>query len=142
MTDVPSADDLDRELSQARRMLLDLRRDPGTGAAADDEEPVRGEGQAADGMVKVTVEGGRISKVDLNPRAMRLASEDLGKAFASAANAALAEFTSKATSEVSPVADPAALAAQLAELQDYSVRQMARYSQAMSDVVARLGRSG
>jgi hypothetical protein len=137
LTEIPSSDDLERDLSEARQMLRDLRANPGR---PTDGEPVQGTGEAADGMVRVVAEGGKISKVELNPRVMRLASESLAEELAKAVNAALADLASKAVAEVSPLGDPAVLEAKLAELQDQSVRQMARYSQSLSEMLARLDR--
>lgn len=83
---------------------------------------VRGTGEAADGKVKVTVhQGGRLEAVDLDPRAMRMASEDLGAAIVEAVAAATEDVTAKAAELMESVlpgagagivglADPEALA--------------------------------
>jgi DNA-binding protein YbaB len=132
------ADDLARQLQEMRRLLRDTR--AGSASTQPDGEPVLGTAEAADGLVKVIAETGKLSKIELNPRAMRLPSEDLAEAIVEAANAALADLAAKAGSETGLVADPAALDARLSELQDQSVRQMSRYMQGISEVLGRLGR--
>src|SRR5512138_2008427 len=79
------ADEFDVGLTELRRELHDLA----DAARTADGEPLQGHGEAADGMVRVTAVEGRLSIVDLNPRVMRLASQELAEAFAEAANAAL-----------------------------------------------------
>ncbi|MFI6297068.1 YbaB/EbfC family nucleoid-associated protein [Nonomuraea sp. NPDC050790] len=50
----------------------------------------RGEGAAADGQVRVVAGAdGRLSELSLNPRVMRMASEDLAREILHAVNAAL-----------------------------------------------------
>jgi DNA-binding protein YbaB len=52
-----------------------------------------GEGQSADGMVSATVAaGGVLKRVAINPRAMRLSSEQLGESVVDAVTAANAEL--------------------------------------------------
>src|SRR6266542_1417697 len=124
---MPGPDDFDRALSRARQVLRDQRSGLAGTAEGADAEPVRGTGEAADGLIRVVAERGRLSNVVLDPRVMRLPSETL------------AELESKATAQASPVVDPAALEATLADLQDQSIRMMTRYTQSINEVMARFG---
>jgi DNA-binding protein YbaB len=59
---------------------------------------LRGEGEAADGKVRVLVQqGGRLETLELDPRAMRMASEDLAAAIVEAVAAATEDATAKAS---------------------------------------------
>jgi len=59
---------------------------------------LRGIGEAADGKVKVTVlPGGALERVDLEPRAMKLPSHELGEAIVEAARAASVDVTHKSS---------------------------------------------
>lgn len=129
-------DDLERQLSETRQILRTMR--AGTTPAVDEVEPARGVGEDADGMVRVEVEAGKVTRVTLDPRAMRRPSEDLAEAFTAAVNAAFANLATT-PAQATPLQDPAALEARLVELQDQSVRQMSRYMQGISEVLARLG---
>src|SRR6266542_2956353 len=124
---MPGPDDFDRALSRARQVLRDQR----SGLA--------GTGEAADGLIRVVAERGRLSNVVLDPRVMRLPSETFAEELSRAVNAALAELESKASAQASPVVDPAALEATLADLQDQSIRMMTRYTQSINEVMARFG---
>jgi hypothetical protein len=65
--------------------------------AGDGSEPVEGEGTALDGQVSVrALPPGRLGAVLLDPRVMRLPSQDLAEALVVAANAALADLQEKA----------------------------------------------
>jgi hypothetical protein len=101
-------------------------------------EPPEGRGEGADGMVKVTAVDGRISTVELNPKAMRMASQDLAEAFTTAANAALADLASKFPVPDVTMIDPAALEAQLADLEQQGHIQMRRYQQTIDDALRQL----
>jgi DNA-binding protein YbaB len=86
------------DLDQVRQQLRAL-----ASAATDaDGQPHRGQGEAMEGMVKVTAEGGRLSLVELNPRVMRASSQELAEAFTEAANAALNDLASKLPSVSAP----------------------------------------
>ncbi len=136
---MPGPDDFDRALSRARQVLRDQRSGLAGTAEGADAEPVRGTGEAADGLIRVVAERGRLSNVVLDPRVMRLPSETFAEELSRAVNAALAELESKATAQASPVVDPAALEATLADLQDQSIRMMTRYTQSINEVMARFG---
>jgi hypothetical protein len=122
----------DGDLARVRQELRDL-------AATTGGEPPEGYGEDADGMVAVTAVNGRLSSVELNPRALRLPSEDLAEAFAAAANAALADMESKYQVPAYPSFDPGRLDAQLAEVEEQSARQMREYRQTIDDALRQLG---
>jgi hypothetical protein len=125
----------DGGLEQLRRELHDLA----AAAPGADGEPVEGYGEAAEGLVRVVVENGRLTIVELDPRVMRLGAADLAEAFVAAANDALADLESKYPAMAYPAIDPAALEAQLAEVQEQSVRQMRQYNQSINDALRLLG---
>ncbi|WP_235828256.1 YbaB/EbfC family nucleoid-associated protein [Actinomadura rubteroloni] len=131
-----SGNELDRILTETRRTLESLR---GGMAAPPPEAPdVEGVGEAADGRVKVTAgTGGRLKSVTLDPRALRMASHELGEAFVAAANAALDDLRSQAASAAGDVVDTAALGTRGEEIQNESVRQMQQITQALNDAVAK-----
>jgi DNA-binding protein YbaB len=129
--------EFDRMLQETRKMLDGVR----SGAAAppdQDAPPAEGNGEAADGRVKaVAVTGGRLKSIELDPRMMRLASAELAEHIVTAVNAALADLRAKATAEDAAI-DPEALARHVREVQDQSLRQMAMFTQTISETVARI----
>lgn len=144
----PGVSGAERLLTDARR-ALDVMRAGGDAAdraadpAVDRVAEVRGEGSAADGQVQaVAVTGGRLESVRVDPRAMRMGSEALSEQVVLAVNAALDDLRGKVSEQPMPGAvDPAALAAQMRELQDESVRQMEKFGQAIGDALGRITRS-
>ncbi|MGK5742711.1 YbaB/EbfC family nucleoid-associated protein [Micromonospora sp. URMC 103] len=124
-------------LAQMRQTLDTMRAGPQE-AGAPREDAV---GEAADGQVRAVMRDGRLESVRLDPRVMRLASDDLGEHIVTAVNAALAAAR-QPTAGVPVTVDPARLAEQLREVQDASVRQMSMFGQAMNDVLARMRESG
>jgi DNA-binding protein YbaB len=133
---------IDALLARTRQSLAALR----TGGDADLDEAVeiRGQGEAADGLVRATVApGSRVEAIQLDPRVMRMSSEALAEEIARAVNAAFTNLREQAaeTGAAMGVPDHAALAGQLRDLQDESVRRMAVFGAAMNEVVARLGQS-
>ena len=52
-------------------------------------EPPAGIGEALDGRLRITVTQGKVSEVELNPRALRAAGEDLARAIQEAVNQAI-----------------------------------------------------
>jgi DNA-binding protein YbaB len=124
-------------LAQARAELRAVRATAPHGR----EESIRGEGTAANGLVRVAAEGGRIVGVDLDQQALRLAPERLASAIASAANDALAGSSpATAAGATHMVPDLVALEARLAEMQDDGVRQLVRYAESISESIKRVGR--
>ncbi|MEV4622866.1 YbaB/EbfC family nucleoid-associated protein [Asanoa sp. NPDC049573] len=123
--------DLEATLAQARRMLDSLA--AGDAAA----EPVTGEGSALDGLVTVRATGGgRIEWVEIDPRAGRVPLDQLAEAITEAVNAALAEASGSGALPV----DFGALAGQVRQMQDDSLRQMARFTGALDEAMDRLGK--
>ncbi|HEV7713799.1 MAG TPA: hypothetical protein VGP16_36735 [Asanoa sp.] len=126
--------DFDQALSAARQALQDAM------AGAAPAGPSSGTG--ADGLIEVTAEGQRLTSVVVDPRAMRLPAEAFGAELLSAVNAALASADPPSAPEAAALPDPAALSRQLEELQNQSLRQMARYTQSISEVMAALKQRG
>jgi hypothetical protein len=137
---------VDRLLQEIRGALAELRANPPAGAnqadpagAADPADAeLRGTGEAAGGQVQVTVTtGGKLAEVRIDPRAMRLGSAALGEQIVAAGNAALDDLRAHAAS-VPGVADPAALAERLADVQGQSVRQMELLRQGITDALRQI----
>jgi DNA-binding protein YbaB len=114
-------------------------------AGAASAAPSSGTGVSADGLIQVTAEGSRLSAVVVDPRAMRLPAAEFGAELLAAVNAALAAASAssaESAAEAAALPDPAALSRQLEELQNQSLRQMARYTQSISEVMAALKQRG
>lgn len=134
--------DLDRLLSETRRLLDSVRSGQPSEASP---EPVTGAGESANGRVRaVAARGGRLERVELDPRVMRMASEELAAHLVTAVNAALDQVATAAAAQAGPVAavDTAALAEQLRQVQEDGVRRMAAFTQGISEAMAQLGRQG
>ena len=129
-----TAGDYDGGLAQA---VEEMRR---LAEATERGEPPAGHGQAADGMVTVTASGGRLTNVEISPKAMRLPSQELAEALTSAVNAALADLESKYPALPVPPIDAAKLEAQLAEAHDQGLLAMRRYTDSIADSLARFGK--
>jgi DNA-binding protein YbaB len=129
---------LDDMLSEARRELMSTRAAPAE-EAGEEAEPVQGLGEAAEGQVKVTVvSGGKVEKIVVNPGLLRQGLEAICEHIAKATNAALDDLRAKVSAASAAAVDPAALSAQLKDLQDQSMQQMNQISDALSLVVARM----
>jgi DNA-binding protein YbaB len=126
--------ELDRLLTQTRTMLESL----GTARPADGAEEARGEGQALDGRVRVVARAGRVDELRLDPRVMRMGSEELAEHVTAAVNAALNDLASRSPAEQTAPVDPQVLAGQIAEIQEQSVRQLAALTQAIGTAVRRV----
>jgi DNA-binding protein YbaB len=125
------ADDFEQALESSRRLLASL---PG----GDSEGATEGHGEAADGLIRAVASGGRIDRVELSPRVMRMDSQTLAEEITRAVNAALAELRTS-TAQARGV-DLAALQQQLRQAQDEGVRRMALFTSAIQDAVARINR--
>ncbi|TMR02452.1 YbaB/EbfC family DNA-binding protein [Actinomadura soli] len=135
-------------LTQARKTLDAMRKggaperpaDGQTGETGETGETVEGVGEAAEGRVKVTAaSGGRLTKVELNPRALRLSAEELGEHLVTAANAALDDLRRNAGAAAAGQAiDTARLSEQIEGLQNESLRQMTMISQSFNDAIAKV----
>jgi DNA-binding protein YbaB len=108
--------------------------------ATEGGEPPEGQGVAADGLLQVTAAGGRIRSVEINPRAMRMASQDLAEAITEAVNAALADMESKYPELPIASIDPARLRDQLAQAHEEGIRAMRRYTDSITDALSRFNR--
>jgi DNA-binding protein YbaB len=120
-----SYEDADSPLAKVQQEIRDL--------VADSSQPREGVGTAAEGMVRVTVQSGRIGAVELDSRAMRLPTSELAEAFAEAANAALADLEAKYPAVAMPAIDLEALQQQLEDAENQGLRQMKRYLDEISE---------
>ncbi len=125
---------MERLLAETRRALRAVRREP----AADGDEPASGTGNACDGRIHVVVQApGKVTALDLDPRIMRLPSQELSSEIMVAVNAALDDLRRTAVDATVP-ADPAVLGNQLEELQQESIRQMERFTSAINGAIAQI----
>jgi YbaB/EbfC DNA-binding family len=130
------AEGLDNLLSDTRRLIDSMR----TSAPTDNGEPPEGVGTAMDGAIRCTAGlPGLVTSLELDPKVMRHASRDLAHHVAEAVNAALADLRAKVTGTVTPV-DPNVLSAQVAQLQDESIRQMERFTSAIGLAIEQIRR--
>jgi DNA-binding protein YbaB len=129
--------DVDGAFRDARRQLDSVR--AGAGAA-------RGAGEAADGQVRVVAAGGRLERVELDPRVMRMPGERLAGHLVEAGNAALDELRAAAPAPDDTAVDPAVLARRLEQVTEEGLRSMAVITQAiegaMAQVADRAGMTG
>lgn len=129
-------------LTESRRMLEQMRAGRPT---AQDAPEVEGGGEAADGKVRVQVgPGGRVERIELDPRVMRMASHDLADALVHAVNSALDDLRAKAVAQgLETGVNTAALTEQVQRIQDDGLRQMELINQSIAEVMARFstGRS-
>ncbi|SBT54234.1 YbaB/EbfC family nucleoid-associated protein [Micromonospora narathiwatensis] len=113
-----------------------------TAGAESDAPPPEGHGEAADGLVQVTVgPPGRITALTLDPRAMRMASESLAEEVTEAVNAALADLQEKVTAVPGQI-DLGSLGDQLRKIQEDAGRQFSAFTDALVEAQDRLARQG
>ncbi|MEV5704617.1 hypothetical protein [Actinoallomurus sp. NPDC052274] len=103
-----------------------------------EETTVRGEGQASDERVRASVHGGRVASVTLDPRVLRLSSEEFGGLVTEAVNAALDDQLGRSAAAAGPVPDLVALTETLRAVQNESLRQMEIITQGITDAMARI----
>ncbi|MCG5221173.1 YbaB/EbfC family nucleoid-associated protein [Streptosporangium sp. KLBMP 9127] len=102
---------------------------------------LQGEGAAAQGRVQATVApGGRISSLTVDPRLMRAGSEEMCAEIVKAVNAAIDDLRTKAVEQAGASPDAEELSSTLLTMQQESVRQMEKFTQAINDVVLRFER--
>ncbi|GLZ80244.1 hypothetical protein Afil01_50510 [Actinorhabdospora filicis] len=140
----PPSAQIDQLMTGLRETLAQARagrpaEDPGTAG-------LQGKHGEDDAQIKAVVGPNRIVSLELDPRVRRMDSDELAAAIVAAINGAFEDLGGRAreaAGEESPDVDTEALSEKLDKLQDASVRQMAMFEQAMSEVVARLmgGRS-
>jgi hypothetical protein len=138
--------DFDRLLRDTRKSLESLRAAPaasgpsGSGQAAD-APPVRGSGEAYEGQVRAVAADGKLERLDLEARLMRLPAEQLAPHVLVAVNAALDDLRAKTpATDAGPTVDPAALAARLGEVATEGLARMASISQGLADAMAQISR--
>ena len=95
--------ELDRQMSQVVDSLSKV------GELQERLTEVRGVGEAADGRVRVVTDHtGQVVETELDPRALKLGSEELGAAFVEAAQQAYADLTAQAQEVMSELMPGAA----------------------------------
>ncbi|GII97049.1 YbaB/EbfC family nucleoid-associated protein [Sinosporangium siamense] len=131
--------DLDRMLSESEQALRRLNE------ATAELESVVGEGQAADGTIRASVDqGGRLREITLDPRAMRNDSQTLGELVTAAVQVAQddaaqqvqALLTSTLGDDIGNPLDLSTMQAQFQAAEDAFSRALAGHS----DNLDRLGR--
>ena len=141
--------DFAQALVESQKALAELRAGHVGGAPeaastdAPETEQLTGEGEAANGRVKArVVTGGRFESIQIDPRALRMDSNDLGEQITLAVNAALDDLRTKAA-EQRPTGFPdlQALSEQMVELQDESVRRMSTFVEGLDDALGKIARS-
>lgn len=106
---------------------------------------VRGDGTAADGLVRAGVDGtGELVELVIEPRAMRLASSDLAREIRTAVSAARAEVAARLAESAAaapPAAGPdlAALQRLLVEMDATARQRMDEFTRFADELSARLG---
>ncbi|MFG2006594.1 YbaB/EbfC family nucleoid-associated protein [Spirillospora sp. NPDC048911] len=129
-----SEDELDGLLSRTVSAAETLR---DTSTAAPGE--LRGVGRDPDHLVTVTLSAtGRVEKVEIDQRGMRLASSELAGRAMAAVNAALADLEDANAGRPAEAVDRASLTELtkgLGDLQDRSLRQLAAQTQAFRDLM-------
>jgi hypothetical protein len=134
--------EFDRILNETRALLEQVRSGQAAPPGDADEAPPEGHGEAAEGRIRVTAGvGGELTSIELDPRVMRMASEELAAELTSAVNAALRDLRSR-TRATDVAIDPAVLAERLKETQDQGLRQMALFTQSLDELMTRIGNRG
>ncbi|MCG5220185.1 hypothetical protein [Streptosporangium sp. KLBMP 9127] len=98
-------------------------------------EPVRGEGEAARGQVRVAVTDGRVESVLIGPKAMAAGSHELAEHLREAMNAAFEELPRARRRQGAAGVDPAELARRARETQGASIAQMHAATRALRDIM-------
>jgi DNA-binding protein YbaB len=128
MTGDPSPKGLEQLLEQTRSVADAVR------GSTEDIEDLRGEGESADGQVRaVAPPGGRLASLEIDQRAMRMASQELAEHVVAAVNAALEDLQAKSREQAGASrVDPEKLRA----LRQASTEQMAAYARSLSDLMS------
>jgi DNA-binding protein YbaB len=136
-TDDLSMSAIDQALTDTRRALEGMRSAQPTAAA----EQVTGEGEAADGKVRVVVGlPGEVRSMTMDPRMMRLGSEAVCEAITEAVNTALADLRKNATTGTQAPVDLERLSGDLEAIQTESLQSMRTMFSALQDAMDRLDR--
>jgi hypothetical protein len=135
--------DFDRLLRETRRSLESLRSrpaSPGPDQTAG-APPVQGVGEAYDGQVRAVAADGKLARLELEARLMRLPAEQLTPHLMVAANAALDDLRAKTPAEdAGPVVDPGVLAERLGEVANEGLARLASISQGLTDALVQISR--
>ncbi|WP_163504786.1 YbaB/EbfC family nucleoid-associated protein [Fodinicola acaciae] len=131
------AHEIDRMVADTRRMLSQL-----SGDAAEPKQPVdtaqRGYGTAADELVRAEVStGGRLEKVTIEPKAMRMDSQTLGEQITAAVRAAQDDLLTKLPT-TGALPRPDELGGQLDEVQLRVGRQLDVFGEQLEAIVRKL----
>ncbi|MFF4419006.1 YbaB/EbfC family nucleoid-associated protein [Streptosporangium sp. NPDC001559] len=104
------------------------------------ENTLQGSGQAADGQVSVLVgPDGRLAALNLNPRVMRMASEDLAREILTAVNAALDDLRASIPGlDPAAIPDPGRLAESLEGVHADVTRRLDEFASGIEFTVRRL----
>ncbi|MFD2082541.1 hypothetical protein SAMN05421678_10213 [Actinopolymorpha cephalotaxi] len=137
--------EFDQGFASAREQLDDLLAGhaPETDSEEGAGEELRGVGEAADGRIVATVGvGGRLESINLDPRALRSAPDQLGQQFTESINAALDDLRSKAaqTTGQDTVVDPRVIAEDLDQVQNVLTEHVASLTERYDDAIAQLRR--
>ena len=131
-------DEFERTLAQAREKLESMRR----GTSPAENEQVAGVGEAAEGRVRVTAAtGGRLTKVEIDPRAMRLSPQELGAHLTAAGNGALKDLRGRlaeAAGEAGDPVDAGSLSDQVGEIQTEGMRRLGEFNEAINGVLGKV----
>ncbi|MBM7783625.1 YbaB/EbfC family nucleoid-associated protein [Tenggerimyces flavus] len=129
---------VDQILTDTRRALDGMREPRPADAAA---EQVTGEGEAAEGKVRVVATlPGHVQSMTMDPRMMRLGSEAVCEALTEAVNAALADLRAKTTTGANAPVDLERLSGDLEAIQTESLQSMRTMFGALEDVMGRIDR--
>ncbi|MEU4545335.1 YbaB/EbfC family nucleoid-associated protein [Nonomuraea dietziae] len=121
-------------------MLAEVVQALGRTAEQREDASLRGDGEAADGRVRaVAGQDGRLRELRLDPRVMRMASEDLAREILVAVNAALDDLRAGMPGlEAAGPSDPRALAEALGGVHADVTRQLDEFADGVELVVRRL----
>ncbi|TYB46906.1 hypothetical protein [Actinomadura chibensis] len=135
--DEPLPDDPEERLAKARERLTSLHGEANSGPSENGSPSGCGIGTADEERVRATAVAGRLTALEIDPRAMRRPPAELGGHIAAAANAALDDLRGRAASAgTEPVVDPAALVETLRAVQEQGMRQLALINQAVGEALA------
>jgi DNA-binding protein YbaB len=135
--------DFDRLLRETRRSLESLRAGPAPSRPEEpaNARPVRGTGEAYEGQVRAGASDGRLERLEVEPKLMRLPPEQLAPHLVAAANAALDDLRAKTpATDAGSAVDPAVLAERLGEVTNEGLARMASISQGLTEAIARISR--
>lgn len=101
----------------------------------EDTTPPSGTGEAMSGRIRVRVTGGRVSEVEIDPRARRKPSAELAAAVRDATNAAIGNHTAQASASLPNAPSLEELSATLHEISADSARTMEESERGIQDAL-------